>query len=76
MLTFEEMQDIFDALRIKPESMRDRKREHSSKAGRIYARTGGVSQAVQSTLESWRRKKHEDKTRQADGVPAMQGNDR
>ena len=71
VLTFEEMQDIFDALRIKPESMRDRKREHSSKAGRIYARTGGVSQAVQSTLEKLAPEKSmKIKTRQADGVPA------
>ena len=71
VLTFQEMQDIFDALKVEPEKMRDRKREHSSKAGRIYARTGGVSQAVQSTLEKLAPEKSvKIKARQADGVPA------
>lgn len=71
VLTFQEMQDILDAFNVRPEEMRDRKRDHSSKGGRIYARTGGVSQAVQSTLEKLAPEKSvKIKTRQADGVPA------
>lgn len=71
VLTFQEMKDIFNALKIKPENMKDQKREYSSKAGRIYARTGGVSQAVRSTLEKLAPEKSMViKTRQADGVPA------
>lgn len=71
VLTFQEMKDIFNALKIKPENMKDQKREYSSKAGRIYARTGGVSQAVRSTLEKLAPEKSMViKTRQADGVSA------
>ena len=52
VLTFEEMHDIFEAFRIDPAKEPDEPREHSSKAGRIYARSGGVSEAVKSTLEA------------------------
>lgn len=71
VLTFQEMQDIFDALKVRPEQMKERRREHSSKGGRIYARTGGVSQAVQETLERLAPEKSTKiRTQQADGVPA------
>ena len=71
VLTFQEMQDIFDALKVKPEKLEERRREHSSKGGRIYARTGGVSQAVQDTLEQLAPEKSmKIRTQQADGVPA------
>ena len=46
VLTFQEVQDIFDAADIHPEELYDEGKEHASKAGRLYARTGGVSQAV------------------------------
>lgn len=71
VLTFQEMQDIFDALKVQPEKLKERRREHSSKGGRIYARTGGVSQAVQETLERLAPEKSTKiRTQQADGVPA------
>ncbi|MDD4797505.1 MAG: [Fe-Fe] hydrogenase large subunit C-terminal domain-containing protein [Eubacteriales bacterium] len=71
VLTFQEMQDIFDALDIDPTQMQESDRDHSSRLGRIYARAGGVSEAVQSTVE--RLNPHRDiavRTQRADGVPA------
>ena len=50
VLTFEEIQDIFDAFRIEPSQEPEDGKEHSSKAGRIYGRTGGVSEAVGYTV--------------------------
>lgn len=54
VLTFQELQDIFTAMGIDPAAMPEDQSEHSSTAGRIYARTGGVSQAVAATLERLR----------------------
>lgn len=51
VLTFQEVQDIFDAADIRPEELHDAGKEHASKAGRLYARTGGVSQAVTEMVE-------------------------
>lgn len=69
VLTFEEVRDIFAAAEIKPEELTEDTQEHSSRAGRIYARTGGVSEAVKKTVEQL----HADrgikvKPAQADGV--------
>lgn len=50
VLTFQEMQDIFDAAEISLEELPDEEKEHASKAGRMYARTGGVSQAVEEMV--------------------------
>lgn len=50
VLTFQEVDDLFKLAEINPANMPEDMRDHSSKAGRIYARTGGVSQAVQATL--------------------------
>ncbi len=50
VLTFQEVDDLFKLAGINPADMDEDMRDHSSMAGRIYARTGGVSQAVQSTL--------------------------
>jgi iron only hydrogenase large subunit-like protein len=50
VLTFQEIQDIFDIAKINLKSLPEDLRDHSSTAGRIYARTGGVSQAVQNTV--------------------------
>ncbi len=46
VLTFQEVKDIFEAADIHPEELAEARKEHASKAGRLYARTGGVSQAV------------------------------
>ena len=51
VLTFQEVRDVFEALDINPEELEDEVRDHSSAAGRIYARTGGVSEAVKTTVE-------------------------
>lgn len=50
VLTFQEMQDIFDAAEISFEELPEEEKEHASKAGRLYARTGGVSQAVEEMV--------------------------
>lgn len=71
VLTFQEIQDIFEVAGIKPETFEDLERDHSSRAGRIYARAGGVSEAVTSAVERLNpHRKITIKTRSADGVPA------
>lgn len=71
VLTFQEVQDIFDAAGIEPEALEESEKDHSSRAGRIYARTGGVSEAVRRTVEQLNPdRKVAIRTRQADGVPA------
>lgn len=70
VLTFQEVQNIFDLLGIRPAEMEESDKDHSSRAGRIYARTGGVSEAVRETVA--RLNPHRPitvHTRQADGVP-------
>ena len=52
VLTFEELKDIFDALSVDFEAMEEDNNEHSAAAGRMYARTGGVSQAVKECVQS------------------------
>ena len=47
VLTFQEM---FDAAEISLEELPEEEKEHASKAGRLYARTGGVSQAVEEMV--------------------------
>lgn len=69
VLTFREVQDIFEAAGLNPAKMEDVEKDHSSRAGRIYAHTGGVSEAVELTLQ--RLNSHRDieiKTVQANGV--------
>lgn len=71
VLTFQEIQDVFAASQIDPDKMPESERDNSSRAGRIYARTGGVSEAVADTVQRLnpQRKIHV-KTKQADGVAA------
>lgn len=71
VLTFQEMRDVFQAAGIRPEELDEVDRDHSSRAGRIYARTGGVSEAVRTTVARLRPDRPiQVRTRQADGVPA------
>lgn len=71
VLTFKEIQDVFDAFQIDLNKMEDDPRDHSSMSGRIYARTGGVSEAVQKTVERLQlRNPIPVRAIQADGVPA------
>jgi iron only hydrogenase large subunit-like protein len=50
VLTFEEIRDVFGAFHIDPSCLPEEGKEHSSRAGRIYGRTGGVSEAVEHTV--------------------------
>lgn len=69
VLTFQEVQDIFEAADIHPEELEDQEKEHSSRAGRIYARTGGVSEAVKETERQLRPdRKIKVRAEQADGI--------
>ncbi len=70
VLTYQETRELFDLLQIDLTSYVDSEKENSSRGGRIYARAGGVSEAVKSTVE--RLNPHRSitiKTRMADGVP-------
>lgn len=51
VLTFQEIQDVFNILEIDPAGMEESEKDHSSRAGRIYAYAGGVSEAVKATVE-------------------------
>jgi len=51
VLTFQEVGDIFKILEIDPAKMAESEKDHSSRAGRIYAYAGGVSEAVEATLK-------------------------
>ena len=58
-------------MNVIPEELPADEREHSSRAGRIYARTSGVSEAVRTTVEQLNPdKKVKVKAEQADGVIA------
>lgn len=71
VLTFKEIQDIFNILEIDPAKMDESEKDHSSRAGRIYAHTGGVSEAVRMTLQKINpNRKITIHTRHADGVPS------
>lgn len=69
VLTFEELNEIFKALDINLNEMPDEQKEQSSYGGRIYGKTGGVSKAVQVTIEKIAPEKIDNfKPLQADGV--------
>ncbi len=69
VLTFREVEQIFEAVGIKPAELEEDVSEHSSRAGRIYARTAGVSQAVEDTLNRIRPGRElKIRAKQADGV--------
>ncbi|MCL5057816.1 MAG: iron hydrogenase [Actinobacteria bacterium] len=69
VLTFKELEQIFEAVGINPAELEEDESEHSSRAGRIYARTGGVSRAVSDTLNRIRPERNiKIKSLQADGV--------
>jgi len=71
VLTFQEIQDIFDVMEIDPSKLEESEKDHSSRAGRIYAHAGGVSEAVSETLQRLNpNRKISIHTQQADGVPA------
>jgi hypothetical protein len=70
VLTFQEVKDIFDIMQINPADMEESEKDHSSRAGRIYAHAGGVSEAVEITLNRLNpNRKISIRTKHADGVP-------
>lgn len=74
VLTFQETQDIFNIMKINPAKMEESEKDHSSRAGRIYAHTGGVSEAVKLTLERINPDREiAIRTQEADGVKACKG---
>lgn len=71
VLTFVEVQDMFDYAQIDLAACEEDIRDHASRAGRIYARTGGVSEAVESTVRRiCPERSVMVQSVQADGVPA------
>lgn len=71
VLTFEEMQKIFDALKVDLPNLPEDESAHASRAGRLYARVGGVSEAVKETIRKVTPgPKVEIRTRYADGARA------
>lgn len=71
VLTFEETAELFKIMGIDPAAMPEDKSDHSSRAGRIYARSSGVSEAVRTTLERINPNRRIPLVSQhADGVPA------
>lgn len=69
VVTFQEMKQIFDTAKIVPSQLEEDLRDHSSTAGRTYARTAGVSEAVQNTLNKLKPKRAIPlRAQQADGI--------
>lgn len=50
VLTFRELQEIFQCVGINPSDFCEDEGEHASRGGRIYGYTGGVSKAVSDTV--------------------------
>lgn len=70
VFTFQEIADIFNIANINPEELDEDLRDHSSGAGRIYARTGGVSEAIHNTLDYLRPNRTIPfESKQANGIP-------
>lgn len=70
VLTFHEVQLIFDALKIEPDKLKGVPAiDYASRGGRLYARTGGVSQAVWDIVDQlYPEKRKLYSSVQADGV--------
>ena len=71
VLTFQEVREVFRMTGVKPEEEPEDLRAHSSLSGRIYARAGGVTMAVRSTVERLHPNREIPfKAERADGVAA------
>lgn len=68
VLTYRELDEIFKALDVNLSELLDEQYEQSSLGGRIYARTGGVSKAVEISLKRLGHKGIELNAIQVDGV--------
>ena len=73
VLTFQELSTVFEAAEVNPAAMPDEENAQASWAGRVYARTGGVSEAVARTLEKLVPVRAQSfSPLQVDGIPACQ----
>ena len=73
VLTFQELAAVFSATGIDPSVMSDEENATASRAGRIYARSGGVSEAVAQTLKKILPKRVGDMhVLKVDGIPNCQ----
>jgi iron only hydrogenase large subunit-like protein len=71
VLTFDEVGELFDLAQLDLASLPEDRRDQSSRGGRIYARTSGVSEAVQTTLQRLRPGRSIPlRAEQADGIVA------
>ena len=71
VLTFDEVAELFRLAEVDPETLPEELSDQSSRAGRIYAKTTGVSEAVRTTLERLRPgRKIPLRAIQADGIVA------
>jgi iron only hydrogenase large subunit-like protein len=50
VLTFQELKEIFEAIEIDLKDLPEDEKDHASFAGRVYARTGGVSLSVKTVV--------------------------
>lgn len=70
VLTFQELKNLFEVAGVDPAQEPDEENAQASWAGRAFARTGGVSDAVRVTLEKLAPERIKDfKSTQVDGVP-------
>lgn len=67
-VTFKEIADAFNIANIDPRLCKDSEKDHSSKMGRIYAVSGGVSEAVITTAKRLSTKDRKIKAITAEGV--------
>ncbi|VBB08706.1 iron hydrogenase [Lucifera butyrica] len=73
VLTFQELKAILEAAGVRPEEEPDAENAVASWGGRVYARTGGVSAAVGTTLAKLVPRRAQSFTPiQADGIPDCQ----
>lgn len=71
VLTFQELRDVLEICGVDLGAMPDRQRDHSSRMGRIYARSKGVSEAVTQTVQKLNPDRSiKVRTHSADGVAA------
>lgn len=52
VLTFQELEDLFQVFQIDFSRLDEDSKEHAAAAGRLYARSGGVSRAIRECVDS------------------------
>ncbi|MDU2065874.1 MAG: [Fe-Fe] hydrogenase large subunit C-terminal domain-containing protein [Sporomusaceae bacterium] len=73
VLTFQELKAIFDAAEVDPAKEEDHENPQASWGGRVYGRTGGVSEAVATTVERLVPQRAQKlQSLKVDGIPEIQ----